>query len=151
MASSSWRRAWWLCSTIAALCCWWARCGGFSTALGIVRAMATGSARANRPCRPGADFAYVERFIARGSQCQRNYKPRPSVKAGASDIVYSNAGSRACGNYLRESIGSARAGPGRPAGGDKTKMGFMMGAQGRGLEEDIWGAGQGVGQSTICR
>lgn len=95
----------------------------------------------------GADFAYIgTRFIA--SQEANAVEPYKSslVKAGASDIIYSNLFSGVHGNYVRESIERAGLDPDNLAVADKSIMSFADGRSKAKAWKDIWGAGHGVGQ-----
>lgn len=118
----------------------------FDGPLALSGAMATGSAVLAARAM-GADFAYMgTRFIAsREANASEGYK-QAIVKAGASDIIYSNWFSGVHGNYLRESIERAGLDPDDLPVGDKAKMSFADGRSKAKAWKDIWGAGQGVGQ-----
>lgn len=93
----------------------------------------------------GADFAYMgTRFIA---SVEANASPEYKaslLKAGASDIVYSNLFSGVHGNYVRESIERIGLDPNDLPQGEKGKMSFADGRSKPKAWKDIWGAGQGV-------
>ena len=95
----------------------------------------------------GADFAYIgTRFIAsQEANASAEYK-QALVKAGASDIIYSNLFSGVHGNYVRESIERVGLDPDNLKDGDKSKMSFADGRSKAKAWKDIWGAGQGVAQ-----
>ncbi|MGE4330277.1 NAD(P)H-dependent flavin oxidoreductase [Diaphorobacter sp.] len=118
----------------------------FDGPLALSGAMATGGAVLAARAM-GADFAYMgTRFIAsREANASEDYK-QAIVKAGASDIIYSNWFSGVHGNYLRESIERVGLDPENLPVGDKAKMSFADGRSKAKAWKDIWGAGQGVGQ-----
>lgn len=118
----------------------------FDGPLALSGAMATGAAVLAARAM-GADFAYMgTRFIAsREANASEDYK-QAIVKAGASDIVYSNWFSGVHGNYLRESIERVGLDPENLPVGDKANMSFADGRSKAKAWKDIWGAGQGVGQ-----
>jgi nitronate monooxygenase len=93
----------------------------------------------------GADFAYMgTRFIASiEANASQEYK-QALLKAGASDIIYSNLFSGVHGNYVRESIERAGLDPDNLISGSKEKMSFADGRSKPKAWKDIWGAGQGV-------
>ncbi len=95
----------------------------------------------------GADFAYIgTRFIAsEEANASAEYK-QSLIKAGASDIIYSNLFSGVHGNYVRESIERAGLDPDNLKDGEKSKMSFADGRSKAKAWKDIWGAGQGVAQ-----
>lgn len=94
----------------------------------------------------GADFAYIgTRFIAsQEANVSTDYK-QSLIKAGASDIIYSNLFSGVHGNYVRESIERIGLDPDNLRDGEKSKMSFAEGRSKPKAWKDIWGAGQGVG------
>ena len=93
----------------------------------------------------GADFAYTgTRFIASAEANAPEQYKQSLVKAGASDIIYSNLFSGVHGNYLRESIERAGLDPNNLPAGDKANMSFADGRSKPKAWKDIWGAGQGV-------
>jgi len=94
----------------------------------------------------GADFAYIgTRFIAsQEANAAEPYK-NSLLKAGASDIIYSNLFSGVHGNYVRESIERAGLDPDNLADADKSIMNFADGRSKAKARKDIWGAGHGVG------
>nr|MBF0684984.1 nitronate monooxygenase [Pseudomonas sp.] len=95
----------------------------------------------------GADFAYIgTRFIAsQEANAGEPYK-NSLIKAGASDIIYSNLFSGVHGNYVRESIELAGLDPDNLGVADKSIMSFADGRSKAKAWKDIWGAGHGVGQ-----
>ncbi|MCP3018308.1 NAD(P)H-dependent flavin oxidoreductase [Cupriavidus basilensis] len=95
----------------------------------------------------GADFAYIgTRFIAsQEANASADYK-QSLIKAGASDIIYSNLFSGVHGNYVRESIERVGMDPDSLREGEKTKMSFADGSSKPKAWKDVWGAGHGVAQ-----
>ena len=94
----------------------------------------------------GADLAYMgTRFIASAqAHAVQDYK-EAIVRAGASDIIYTDLFTGVRGNYIRESIERAGLDPDNlPSSG--TQMNFSSGTTKPKSWKDIWGAGQGVGQ-----
>jgi len=94
----------------------------------------------------GADLAYMgTRFIASAqANAVQDYK-EAIVRAGASDIIYTDLFTGVRGNYIRESIERAGLDPDNlPSSG--TQMNFSSGTSKPKSWKDIWGAGQGVGQ-----
>ena len=94
----------------------------------------------------GADLAYMgTRFIASAqANAVQDYK-EAIVRAGASDIIYTDLFTGVRGNYIRESIERAGLDPDNlPSNG--TQMNFSSGTSKPKSWKDIWGAGQGVGQ-----
>lgn len=94
----------------------------------------------------GADLAYIgTRFIASTeAHAAQDYK-EAIVRAGASDIIFTDLFTGVRGNYLRESIEKAGLDPDNlPTA--KQGMNFASGSSKPKSWKDIWGAGQGVGQ-----
>lgn len=94
----------------------------------------------------GADLAYIgTRFIAsKEAHAVQDYK-EAIVRAGASDIIYTDFFTGVRGNYIRESIERAGLDPDNlPA--PERGMSFSSGSSKPKSWKDIWGAGQGVGQ-----
>lgn len=94
----------------------------------------------------GADLAYIgTRFIASTeAHAVQDYK-EAIVRAGASDIIYTDFFTGVRGNYIRESIEKAGLDPDHlPA--PERGMSFSSGSSKPKSWKDIWGAGQGVGQ-----
>ena len=94
----------------------------------------------------GADLAYIgTRFIASTeAHAVQDYK-EAIVRAGASDIIYTDFFTGVRGNYIRESIEKAGLDPDNlPA--PERGMSFSSGSSKPKSWKDIWGAGQGVGQ-----
>lgn len=118
----------------------------FDGTLALSGAIATGSAVLAARAM-GADFAYMgTRFIAsKEANASDDYK-QAILKAGASDIIYSNWFSGVHGNYLRESIERVGLDPENLPVGDKANMSFADGRSKAKAWKDIWGGGQGVGQ-----
>ncbi|WP_421829219.1 NAD(P)H-dependent flavin oxidoreductase [Lacisediminimonas profundi] len=94
----------------------------------------------------GADFAYMgTRFIASAEANASDEYKQSLLRAGASDIVYSNLFSGVHGNYVRESIERMGLDADNLPVGEKSKMSFADGRSKAKAWKDIWGAGQGVG------
>ncbi len=95
----------------------------------------------------GADLAYIgTRFIAsREARASEEYK-QSLLDSTAADIIYSNVFSGVHGNYVRESILRAGLDPENLGVADKGLMNFGQGGSKAKAWNDIWGAGQGVGQ-----
>lgn len=94
----------------------------------------------------GADLAYIgTRFIASTeANAVQGYKDA-IVRAGASDIIYTDLFTGVRGNYIRESIENAGLDPDNlPT--SQQGMNFSSGTTKPKSWKDIWGAGQGVGQ-----
>ncbi|MCY1224885.1 putative enoyl-[acyl-carrier-protein] reductase II [compost metagenome] len=118
----------------------------FNGPIALSGAIATGDAILAAQAM-GADFAYIgTRFIAsEEANASPEYK-QSLVKAGASDIVYSNLFSGVHGNYVRESIERIGLDPDNLREGEKSKMSFADGRSKPKAWKDIWGAGHGVAQ-----
>ncbi len=94
----------------------------------------------------GADLAYIgTRFIASSeAHAVQDYK-EAIVRAGASDIIYTDFFTGVRGNYIRESIEKAGLDPDNLPVPERG-MSFSSGSSKPKSWKDIWGAGQGVGQ-----
>lgn len=94
----------------------------------------------------GADLAYIgTRFIASAEAHAVDDYKQAIVRAGASDIIYTDLFTGVRGNYIRESIERAGLDPDNLPD-NQTGMNFSSGTSKPKSWKDIWGAGQGVGQ-----
>jgi len=95
----------------------------------------------------GADFAYIgSAFIATEEARAAEAYKQMIVDSSSADVVYSSKFTGVHGNYLRESIERVGLDPDNLPVGDKTNMRFADGRSKAKAWQDIWGAGQGVGQ-----
>src|SRR4030095_13633488 len=94
----------------------------------------------------GADLAYMgTRFIATEEAHAAESYERQIVGAGASEIIYTSLFTGVAGNYLKRSIAAAGLDPDDLPSVDKSQMNF---GSTRGKPwKDVWGAGQGGGDS----
>ena len=96
----------------------------------------------------GADFAYIgTRFIATREANAAPAYQQALLAATAADIVYTPYFTGVPGNYLKHSIVAAGLDPDKLPLRDKSAMDFGATA-GAKVWRDIWGAGQGVGDSA---
>ncbi len=96
----------------------------------------------------GADFAYIgTRFIATREANAAPAYQQALLAAAAADIVYTPYFTGVPGNYLKQSILAAGLDPDHLPLRDKSAMNFGA-AAGAKAWRDIWGAGQGVGDSA---
>ena len=95
----------------------------------------------------GADLAYIgTRFIATEEANAIDEYKTMLVNSSAADIVYTNYFTGVYGNYLRGSIIRAGLDPDALLDADKSKMDFAnFGSSRPKTWQEIWGAGQGVG------